>query len=207
MVGGPHDRIRVHDALIDLCVEHRFDQISVEALCERAGIDRLAFEFQFANLDNCFLMVFEMEVERFHDLWASACRGLIEWRDRLRATAYVIYRYLGEDERIVKFIAVEARSAAQPVQLLFAKMLGELFELIDEGRLQLDDPDSLTGSTAESVGGGIFNQLYLALESRSPVPVEGDLVPKLMYAAVLPYLGSEAALAELRIPPPPHPGD
>ncbi len=33
------------------------------------------------------------------------------------------------------------------------------------------------------------------------------LVPELMYNAVLPYLGSEAALEELSIRPPPQPDD
>ena len=49
---------------------------------------------------------------------------------------------------------------------------------------------SLSRSTAESVGGGVFNQFFPRLTA--PRSAE-EIVPQMMYAAVLPYLGPEAA--------------
>jgi AcrR family transcriptional regulator len=142
------------------------------------------------------------ELDRYHRLAESARAGLGGWRARLRTTAYVLYRYLEEDDRRRHRLLVELRSSGErPAQLIGAEI--EAFtDLIDEGRALPTAPPSLTRVTAESLGGGIFNQLCLAAR-RGPMPPEEQLVPKLMYTAVLPYLGATGAAEELRIPPPP----
>src|SRR6478672_4545704 len=68
--------------------------------------------------------------------------------------------------------------------------------LIDAGRREMDDPESVPHTTAEALAGSAYGQLYAKV-------VRGDaddlpaLVPQLMSAAVMPYLGVEAALEEL----------
>ena len=79
-----------------------------------------------------------------------------------------------------------------------------LFEFIDLGRTELEDPDSLTRATAEAVGGAIFSRIRSEVECGDTATLPG-LLPKMMYTAVLPYLGPEVAAEELEIPPPPRP--
>lgn len=74
-------------------------------------------------------------------------------------------------------------------------------DLIDEGRAESNAPASLTRLTAEALGGAILHELCRA--ARGGSPPESELVPTLMYLAVLPYAGVGAATEELRIPPPP----
>ncbi len=205
MVPGPDQRARVHDALIELCFERGFAQVTVEVLCERAGIDRAAFDEEYADLENCFFQVYKGELERYRREATRARAGLAEWRDRVRATAHALYRFLAAGEKVRKFTVVEVRAAGERTQLLIGQEIEALFDLIDEGRQELADPESLTRATAESVGGGIFNQMYAAAGRGGPMPREEDILPQMMYAAVLPYLGPEAALEELSIPPPPVP--
>jgi hypothetical protein len=50
------------------------------------------------------------------------------------------------------------------------------------------------------VVGGIFSQIMIVVSRGEEVRQEA--VPQMMYAVVLPYLGHEAALEELNIPPP-----
>jgi AcrR family transcriptional regulator len=202
MVSGKDLRARVHDALIDLCFERGFAQLTEEALCERAGIARAEFDRDFDGLEDCFFQVYRGELARYQREAAAARAGLTTWRERVRATAYALYRFLAEDEKIRWFTVVEVRGAGERTQLLVGQEIESLFDLIDEGRGDQADSDLLTRATAESVGGGIFNQMYLAAGQRGPMPAERDIVPKMMYAAVLPYVGAEAAAEELEIPPP-----
>lgn len=76
-----------------------------------------------------------------------------------------------------------------------------LFDLIDEGRSERADPDSLSRATAVAIGGGILARIYAAVEGGT-LELGEETVPQLMYAAVLPYLGPEAAQRELDIRPP-----
>lgn len=108
------------------------------------------------------------------------------WRSRLRASTYALYRLLQEDERLAPSIGVEA-----------------LAELIDEGRALPTAPATLTHVTAEALGGAIFHELRRAAAREGSAPRESELVPMLMYTAVLPYAGVDSAAEEIGIPPPP----
>ncbi len=195
-------RPRLHQALIDLCFERGFAQVTVADLCCRTGIERAEFERRYADLDDCFFEAYEVEVRRFTRLMAAAGAGQGAWRDRLRATAYALLSFLSEDERLTNFVAVEVRAASERAQLLFGQGIEPLFDLIDEGRDEPGAPPSLTRSTAEQVGGGIFNQIYGALGQGRSLAPGSRIIPELMYAAVLPYLGADAAREELTLGPP-----
>jgi hypothetical protein len=45
-------RERLHGALIELCAERGFAQISVEGLCRRAAVERGDFERDYADLED-----------------------------------------------------------------------------------------------------------------------------------------------------------
>jgi hypothetical protein len=110
--------------------------------------------------------------------------GIAGWRDRLRAATYALYR----------------RCRTHPA-FPAEEEIEELVDLIDEGRAGPEAPASLTRVTAEALGGAILYELCRACRPSSPP--ESELVPSLMYVAVLPYAGPRAADEELRIPPPP----
>jgi hypothetical protein len=109
-----------------------------------------------------------------------------DWRGRLRAVTYALYRRRG------------VRSAL-PVE----GEVERLVELIDEGRALPSAPPTLTRVTAEALGGAIVHELCLAAARETSLPPEAEVVPMLMYSAVLPYAGDASAAEELRIPPPP----
>jgi hypothetical protein len=115
---------------------------------------------------------------------AAIPAGNAGWRERLRLAAYALYRRRGRHAAFPAEAEVEA-----------------LVDLIDEGRTEQDAPASLTRVTAEALGGAILHELRRA--ARAGSPPESELVPTLMYMAVLPYGGADAAAEELRTPPPP----
>ena len=115
----------------------------------------------------------------------------------------MLLRFLGEDEKVAHISAIDVRTAGERAQRLFGEAIERLFDLIDEGRGESSEPDSISRATAESVGGSIFNQIYVTV-GHGAMPTE-DIVPEMMYTAVLPYIGAEAAREELQIPPPPAP--
>jgi AcrR family transcriptional regulator len=193
----------LHSAIIDLCFERGFAHLTIADLCRRGGVTPATFRRHYTDLEDCFFDVCRTELRRYRRRATVARAGLGDWRARLRTTAYALYRFLDEDEPLRRFALVEARSAGERPALLLSAELEALYDLIDEGRSEPSAPSSLTRATAESLGGGIFTQLYHATAHQGPLPSEAEFVPVMMYAAVLPYLGAAAAAEELRIPPPP----
>lgn len=195
------ERERIHQALLDLCFERGYPQVTVAALCERGGVDRAAFDLEYADLEDCFCQVYIVERDRFLAARATACAGLSGWRDRLRASAYTLQHILAQDRKLANFVIAEVRTAGERPLLLMGGVIETMLDLLDQGRGERQDPEAISRATAESIGGSIFNQIYAAVIQ--DVPLSDDMVQQMMYAAVLPYLGHAAALEELHIPPPP----
>lgn len=190
-------------ALIELCAEDGFAQVTVAALCRRAHLDPPAFDRHYADLEDCFCQMLESERDRFFAYLDLAVAGRSRWVDRLRAVAYALLLYLRADPGRTRVLTVELYRVGERATRIWSETIARrLFDLIDEGRQELADPDSLSRATAEAVGGGIFASIYGAVGSDPSLPSDSKIVPGMMYAAVLPYLGAAAAAAELEVPSP-----
>ncbi len=195
------ERDRIGRALVELCFERGYRNTTLAMLLERAEVDRRTFERQYADLEDCFCQTLQPLAEdyllRLGDAFATQ-RG---WRNQLRVTAYAALRFLREDLPRARFLFVEVLYAGTRAQLIRDQGIDALTELIDRGRSELDDPDSVSRQTAVAIAGGLHEKARQAIDADDPNLWEA-LVPQLMYAAVLPYLGPEAALQELQMPAP-----
>lgn len=193
-----NERERIAEALVDLCFEHGYRGTTEQMLIDHADVDRGTFKRLFTDLENCFCEVYEGMQEELMERIVAVVSREPTWRDRLRATAYTLADYVAEDERRTQFTIVEVRSAGDRALYLLGQSYERLFDLIDMGRHERPQGRSITRTTAEAVGGSIFFQMYASYEAGSIESVRA-MVPELMYVAVLPYLGPEAAEEELRI--------
>lgn len=194
------DRRSIAEALIGLCYERGYRETTESMLIERAGVGRVEFRHQFTDLENCFCEVYREMQDELVERVVDAVLEKHTWRDRLRATAYAMADYVTDDERRTHFMFVEARTAGDRALDLMGEGYDRLFDLIDEGRLQPGARDSITRTTAEAIGGTLFFQMFASYEPGSIDAVRAR-VPELMYLAVLPYLGREAAEQELQMQP------
>jgi AcrR family transcriptional regulator len=198
------ERPRIRETLLDLCLERGYASIELSLLLARAGVDEQAFHRCFADLEDCFCAVYAEVRDDFFARVELAIAAESAWRDRLRAAAYTLLRFLREDERVTHLSVIEVRTAGDRAQTLFAASFDRLMDLLDGGRAESPDPDLLSRATAEGVGARIFGQIFEAVEQEK-FDLGEQAVPELMAAAVFPYLGTEAAAQELRMPPPRQP--
>lgn len=127
------------------------------------------------------------------------------WADQLRAVAYEMLRFLREDEARARLMVIDVLRSTPKAIAVREHGMEALTELIDLGRRELADPDSLPRSVAVVAAGTIYNRIHVGVEA-GVATLDADLVRELMFTAVLPYLGIDAALAELEAPEMPSPG-
>lgn len=191
------------EAVIDLVNEHGNEAVTVEMVTERAGVERAAFERDFASLGDCIIQAFRAKADLFNGLARGAFQRERAWRDSLRAAAYVAARFFRDNPRIIQFGTLQMLQAGPMAQAERERQLSEIVELIDAGRQELDDPESIGRGVAEGVLGSIYELLIREVQAGRGTGSAEEFVPELMYLAVRPYLGDEVAREELRIPPPP----
>jgi AcrR family transcriptional regulator len=202
MPDSSEEEVRLREALLDLCAERGYADLRLEDLLERAGVERSEFLRRYADLDACFAAILGQIYAEFFVRAQEAVAGQSGWRDRMRATAYALLRFLRADERVARLAAVEPQHAGEGAQRLFLETFNRLVDLIDEGSAEASGPDSPSRATALGVGGVVFARIQEAV-AEGELGLGEEEIPELMYAAVFPYLGAEAADEELRIPPPP----
>jgi len=198
-------RRRVVTAMIELIVEQGYGATTVEQLLKRAEVSRRTFRRLFGGKQACFLAVYEEIEESFTGEVFTAFEGVEGWRDGLRAAAYAAARWVGAHPREARYATIETMAAGEFAVERHEATLSRFVDLVDGGREQLKEPESVSRAMAEGAIGGIIGPLNRRLRQGTRARPE-DFVPELMFLAVRPYLGIEAALEELSIPLPPEPG-
>jgi hypothetical protein len=137
-------------------------------------------------------------------LQAAYMRGR-DWRESLRGAAYASAFYIRDNPRVVRFGTLILFQAGAMAQAERDRHLHRLVDLIDAGRQELDDPSALDRGVAEGIFGSIYETVVREQQRKASTASAVEAVPQMMYIAVRPYLGHEAAREELQIPPPADP--
>lgn len=196
-------RERICEATLDLVSECGYEGVTVDEVVARAGVGRPDFERLFAGREQLYVSLFEQLAGEFEDDVLTAFRAHDAWRDSLRACAYAAARWLRDHPREIGFGVFQMLAAGDLAQVHRESQLQRMVDLIDLGRQELDDPDSMGRGVAEGVIGSIYGLLVKELQDGDGVAAAEGYVPEMMYLAVRPYLGHDVAREELSIPPPP----
>lgn len=192
---GSSERAEIVQALIEVAAERGYGETTIELVLERAGLDRPAFDRHFRGKYDCFLSAWQELNEECLKTMVRAYESREEWPDRLRAVAYRVIEGLSHDPSRASF-GVEVLAAGDSARARRDMTMRVIASLIDAGRQEMDDPEAVPHTTAEALAGSAYGQIYSRVV-RGAVEELPDLVPQLMSAAVMPYLGMEAAMAEL----------
>jgi AcrR family transcriptional regulator len=189
---------RIAGAIVTEVGSVGLDRAREERIIERAGVSREQFESLYADKTDCFIQTYEAMVPEFMNRLAASFAEGSDWRERLRLTAYASLDYFQEDPARARFTTIELLNAGDHAAALVDQSLSMLVDLIDAGRYELEDPESVPRSAAEAAVGSIWS--LLAKKIRQHELADETVVPQLMYIAVLPYLGEAAAKEELSRP-------
>ncbi len=198
-------RQRIAAAMIELVAEQGYGATTVRQLLERAGVSRAVFRRLFGGKQACFLAVYEEMSESFCSEVFTAFEREEGWRDGLRVAAYAAARWVAAHPNEARYATIEMMVAGEFAVERREATLSRFVDLIDAGRELAEEPESVSRAMAEGAIGGVIGPLTRNLRRGARAQPE-DFVPELMFLAVRPYLGIEAALEELSIPPPAEPG-
>jgi len=192
---GSSERERIVAALIEIAAERGYGETTIELVLERAELDRPAFDRHFRGKYDCFLSAWQEVNEECLETMVRAYESREAWPDRLRAVAYQVIEGLSHDPSRASF-GIEVLAAGDAARARRDMTMRVIASLIDAGRQEMDDPEAVPHTTAEALAGSAYGQIYSRVV-RGAVEELPDLVPQLMSAAVMPYLGMEAAMSEL----------
>lgn len=198
--GADPVRERIAEAMIELAAEHGLSETTIAMVCERAAVGRAAFDRSFTSKEDCFLEVHDEIAREFCRRAGAAYAGPRSWHDRIWAGAWAVMRFLQEDAVRARFFVVAVNGAGGRAQARRDRVLQGLADMIDAGRDELDEPRSVSRSTAEMISGAIYATIMNKVRDGAIERGE-EFMPELVYMAMMPYLGARAAEDELLVQP------
>jgi AcrR family transcriptional regulator len=190
------EREQVLEAFIDAVAELGYQEAALTAILERAGLSPREFRKYFADKEEAFISAWYFITERSFGRSLAAFEGASSWRDQMRSLAGAVFGYMKDHPTHARILYVEGLKAGDVGVALLERSVDFYSELIDGGRREMEEPESLTRATAEGIAGAIYEQasIHIARGAADELP---GMVPQFMFMAVRPYLGYEAAMEEL----------
>lgn len=194
-------RERLIAAMLRATAELGYRDLNVQDVLDRAGVSRPTFYEHFENKEDCFMAAFGAASDRLRKrLETAASEGEESWRDRLRLGLEELLRFVSDEPDAAMTLIVDARAANPAALARRDDLLDHFAACIDtqvRSELSADPPPSAIASAG--IVGGIEALLYSRLNKGETGDLE-SLLPSLMYFAVLPYEGHDAASEELATP-------
>ena len=191
-------------AVIEVVASRGYEESRIEEILARAGVDRAEFDLLFADKADAVLRVFESYIENFRYRVGRAYASSPTWPDSLRAAAHELLAWIEDHPHAYEFGMVRILDAGEMARLRREELFTWCGTLIDAGRAVAPDPAAVSPAAPMIAIGAVVE----VLTRHAAGDMDGtlaEILPELMYGAVLPYLGEGAAREELSHAPPRRP--
>ena len=194
-IGEPSQRQRIVDAMVESCAEKTYAATTIADIVSRASISRTTFYKRFDDKRDCFDAALDRCIER-----AAATAAAARTRDAdpppeaVRKAAAAMLELMAAKPGLAQLVIGEAIAVEPAIGRRYRELLipaaGGLWDDGGEPRRAHTDP-RLAFGRAQVL---IFNQIAAGAAEQLP-----ELLPELVYLALLPFAGHEEALEQARL--------
>jgi AcrR family transcriptional regulator len=183
-------------AMIRVVGAKGYRETSVADVIEEAGTSRTTFYKHFEDKHDCFLAAYEMLVEQVFREVVANCDGGAPWISRMTDGLTTIVDRFAIEPALARTAVVEVAAAGADARKLHWDAIARFTEYLDAGRELAGGkelPENISLMSAGAVSGLIFDELLAGRAQQLPARL-----PDLLFAMLVPYVGPQAAAAEMR---------
>ena len=183
-------------AMIRVVGEKGYKETSVADVIAAAGTSRTTFYKHFDDKQDCFIAAYEMLVEQLFAEVQANCDAGAPWIERVSDGLATIVERFARDPALARTAIVEVAAAGAEARRLHWKAIVRFTEYLDGGRELAGDrelPENISLMSAGAVSGLIFDELLAGRAEQLP-----ERLPDLLFAMLVPYVGPQAATAEMQ---------
>lgn len=111
VVVAESQRERLLNGVVEAVAEHGYNETTIGAIVEAAGISRRTFYEHFRDKEDCFLGAYEMIDEHVRGAVLAAGDPASPWPERVRARLAALLDVLSRDLAVARFYLVEPLAA------------------------------------------------------------------------------------------------
>jgi len=193
------ERERLLEAMVKTAATKGYEATTVDDVVEFAGVPRETFDEMFANKEECFLeaydAVFDVLVAHVNAAFEAADGE--PWPEQIAAGLGALVDLLATEADIARLAMVEVTAAGDDARERYRAMLARFTPFLEKGRNYSDQGEALPADTARFAVGGATSMIFDEVRAGRG-PELKRILPDLVFAVLMPYLGPEAAEGEMR---------
>lgn len=186
--------------MIEVVALRGYRGASVGEVCARVGVPADVFGEYFPDREACFLAAFDDIVARGCLRLVEACRDIESWSGQVSSGLFALLSFLDEQPACARFLVIESFGVSRRVLWRRSRLLDRFVEIVHAGGYSTlpfgQTPH--TSAVAREVVLTVHSVVYESLACEGAPELAG-LAGTLAGVVVLPYLGEQAACAELGV--------
>jgi len=175
-----------------------YDATTIADVVEIAGVSQESFDEMFESKEACFLEAYDavFDVLIAHVGSAFEAAAAEPWPERIAAGLRALVELLAAEAGIARLSMVEVTAAGDDARARYRAALGRFAPFLEEGR-EYSSQEELPADTARFAIGGATSMIFDEIRAGRGPELE-RILPDLVFAVLMPYLGPEAAEDEMR---------
>ena len=191
-------RERLLEAMVRVTAAKGYEATTVTDVVEFAGVSRATFDELFDGKAACFLAAYDA----VFDVLIAHITAAFEasdgpWPEQIVAALRALVDLLAVETDIARLMMVEVTAAGDDARERYRAALGRFTPMLEQGRAYSGQGDALPPDTARFAAGGATSMIFDEVRSGRG-PELRRILPDLVFAVLMPYLGPEAAEEEMR---------
>jgi AcrR family transcriptional regulator len=176
-----------------------YEATTVTDVIEVAGVSRTTFHEMFVDKAECFLEAYDAVIDVLvaHVTSAFEAAAGERWPDRITAALRALVQLLSAESDIARMAMVEVTVVGEEARERYRAAVARFTPLLEEGREHSDQGEDLPPDTARFALGGATSMIFDEVRAGRGPEME-RILPDLVFAVLVPYLGTEDAEAEMR---------
>lgn len=193
------ERERLLEAMIRVAAAKGYEATTIADVVEVATVPRETFDRMFPGKEACFLEAYDAVIDVLVAHVSAAFESTVgqRWPDRVGAALRALVDLLSAEADIARMAMVEVTAVGEDARIRYRAALGRFTYFLEEGRTASPQADELPADTAGFAIGGATSMIFDEVRAGRG-PELRRILPDLVFAVLMPYLGPEAAEDEMR---------
>lgn len=196
-VRSEHERIL--EAMLRVVAERGYEGATVAEVVAVAGVAQAEFERRFGDKEACFLAaydaVFDVLVAHVSTAFQSASGQ--PWADRVIAALRALVELMAAEADLARMAIVEVTAIGDDARVRYREALDRFTPFLEQGRDASPQGRQLPEQTARFAIGAVTTMVFDEIRAGRCDELE-SVLPDLVFAVTMPYLGVEAAEQQMR---------
>jgi AcrR family transcriptional regulator len=191
-------RERLLEAMVRAAAAKGYEATTVADVIEMAGVSRATFYEMFEDKASCFLEAYDAVIDVLVAHVTSAFESAAEepWPEQIAAGLGGLVELLAAEADIARMAMVEVTAAGDDARERYRAALARFTPFLEEGRTYSGQGEALPPDTARFAIGGATSMIFDEIRAGRGPNLE-RILPDLVFAVLMPYLGPEAAEDEM----------